>query len=371
MTKLTARQELARDIGLYRRFVIKYIKSRIYVPFSKFELGKDTLVGALYKKRGKYAHLVSHVGMILLVFILVMAGPVVLEQNNEGVGAGLTVVMANDDELSMYTIRAEDVQRYRGGEVVVHTAREGETLEEIAQRYGLEVNTLVWENGLADEKAQVKEGQELRILPIDGVRVKVARGDTIFTLAKKYGLEEAQTQMIVDYPFNEFANDETFELVTGQELIIPYGVQPRNRGTTNFANTYVRQVMTPDAGAVAGSGQFIWPASGGISQGFIPGIHQAIDISNRGGGPILAADSGTVVQVGWSSSGYGNMIMVDHGNGFVTLYAHLSTIQVEQGQTVASGNVIGQMGSTGRSTGIHLHFEVRYGGALLNPLGYL
>ena len=154
---------------------------------------------------------------------------------------------------------------------------------------------------------------------------------------------------------------------------MPYGIKPKTNSGTNYSQSYTRAVFqqTPDAGSVAASGNFVWPASGGISQGYIPGIHRAIDISNRGGGPILAGDSGTVTAAGWDSSGYGNRITIDHGNGFVTLYAHMSALQVSVGQTVEKGAVIGQMGSTGRSTGTHLHFEIRSGGALLNPLSFL
>ena len=115
----------------------------------------------------------------------------------------------------------------------------------------------------------------------------------------------------------------------------------------------------------------MWPASGRITQGY-RFYHKAIDIANHGGGPILAADSGTVLQASWlDNTGYGIRIMIDHGNGYVTLYAHLSRVRVTPGQTVNRGDVIGDMGSTGRSTGTHLHFEIRRGGALDNPLNFL
>ncbi|MCB9801451.1 MAG: M23 family metallopeptidase, partial [Pseudomonadales bacterium] len=190
--------------------------------------------------------------------------------------------------------------------------------------------------------------------------------ETIFSIAKKYGLDNTQAQVIVDYPFNEFLNDETFELATGAEIMIPGGVPPKKAAPVSRIATTQAVDIVPGAG----SGQFVWPAAGRITQGY-SFYHKAIDIANRAAGPILAADAGTVVGAGWlDNSGYGNRVLIDHGNGFVTLYAHLSVVQVSAGQQVSKGAVIGQMGSTGRSTGTHLHFEIRKGG-LLNPLSFL
>jgi murein DD-endopeptidase MepM/ murein hydrolase activator NlpD len=267
---------------------------------------------------------------------------------------------------SFTTDSAELVKAYRGGQITTHVVKEGETLSSIAQTYGLQVSTILWENDLTETSA-LRPGQELRILPVDGVRHKVARGETIFSIAKKYGFEdEAEAQSIFDYPFNEFLNDETFELATGQFVVIPGGVKPDPVRPT----ARVARVLTPDAGSVTATGSFVWPASGMITQRY-SFFHKAIDIANRSLGPILAADAGTVVAAGWDASGYGNRIMIDHGNGNVTLYGHLSLIQVQVGQRVNRGDVIGQMGSTGRSTGPHLHFEIRQGGVLLNPSNFL
>jgi len=122
---------------------------------------------------------------------------------------------------------------------------------------------------------------------------------------------------------------------------------------------------------VVASGKFVWPASGVISQAY-RWYHKAIDIANKLMPPVLAADSGKVVIAGWPDNvGYGNRVLIDHGNGFMTLYAHLAKIFVSAGQTVKRGDQIGQMGSSGRSTGIHLHFEIRRGGDLLNPQEFL
>ncbi len=351
-------------------FLRKYVRSRGYQRFSQFEEGKGLIVDLLYKQRGRYARPFLHFGMISLIFMVITFGPLIFEEQEEGqVQSGTGGVLATADAFStdFYTTQAEEVRQYRGGEVITHTVEDGETLSSIATRYGLQVDTILWENDLTAQST-LKPGQQLRVLPVDGIRHKVARGETIYSIGKKYGLDDSQVQVIVDYPFNEFRNNETFELAIGQQLMVPDGAKP-NVVRTAPARTAV--AFTPDAGAVSATGSFVWPAQGGISQGY-RFYHRAIDISNRGGGPILAADSGVVTVAGWiDNSGYGNRVMVDHGNGFVTLYAHLSVIQVQPGQRVSRGSLLGQMGSTGRSTGTHLHFEIRQGGVLLNPLTYL
>lgn len=367
--------QLTKEVAEFGQFLYKYVRRRGYHWFSKFESGKDVLVAPLYKQRGKYSRPFLHFGTISLIFLVITLGPLILDQtrrqddpNQAGSSGVLTTVQAYGADLS--TIQSEEVRAFRGGEIHIHRVQEGETLSSIAKLYNLnQVETIAWENNL-DKNAKLRPGQELRILPIDGVRHKVARGETIYTLAKKYGLgdDAADAQKIVNYPFNEFKNSETFELAIGQTLLIPDGIKPQERVST--PRLAFARVLTPDAGSVSAVGSFIWPASGRITQGY-SFYHKAFDIANSGGGAILAADSGTVVAAGWDSTGYGNRVMIDHGNGFITLYAHMSVLQVQSGQKVARGNVVGQMGSTGRSTGTHLHFEVRRGGVLENPGNYL
>jgi len=361
--------KIVSELAEFARFVRRYVRLRGYRWFAQFEVGKDVFVDLLYRQRGKYARPFLHFGTIGLVFLVVTFGPLLLNRSeDEGQHSEQGVLIANAFGNSFTTLQAEEVKQYRGGEVITYIVQEGDTLSTIGQKYGLQVSTLMWENNLA-ENAKLKPGQELRIIPIDGIRHKVSRGETIFTIAKKYGLEdEAEAQKIVNYPFNEFLNDETFELATGQFLLVPDGVKPNDPVPVRTAARTGR--LTPDAGSVTATGNFVWPASGKITQSYVF-YHKAIDIANRSAGPILAADSGVVVVAGWTGSGYGNHIIVDHGNGYTTLYAHLSVLQVQTGQRVNRGDVLGQMGSTGRSTGTHLHFEVRQGGTLLNPLTFL
>ncbi|MFH2118425.1 MAG: peptidoglycan DD-metalloendopeptidase family protein [Candidatus Paceibacterota bacterium] len=363
------KSQFLKDWREYGAFLRMYFKLRGYNWFSRLEVGKDFFVDLLYRKRGRYARPFLHFGTVGLVFLLITAGPLILQKNDEdergAIGPILNTATAYAPDF--YTLQAEEVQQYRGGEIIIHAVEENETLSSIAARYSLQIETILWENDLT-ETSKIKPGQELKILPVDGVRHKVTRGETIYSIGKRYGLDEAQAQVIIDYPFNEFLNDETFELVIGQYLMVPQGVKPTATRTTSRTTI---GILTPDAGSVSASGAFIWPTSGQISQSY-QFYHKAIDISNRGGAAILAADSGVVVTAGWvDNSGYGNRVIIDHGNGFVTLYAHMSVVQVRVGQRVNRGDTLGQMGSTGRSTGTHLHFEIRQGGALLNPLSFL
>jgi len=359
------------EITAYLFFLRRYVRRRGYHWFAKFETAKDLLVDLLYKRRGKYTRPFLHFGTVGLIFAVIILGPVVIKSAEQPEGteqSSSSVLVTKAYGHSLTTLQAEEVKQFRGGEIITHIVQEGDTLSTIAQRYGLQVSTIQWENNLANN-VKLKPGQELRILPVDGVRHKVQRGETIYTIGKKYGLEGSEVQSIVDYPFNEFLNDETYELATGQYLIVPDGV--KQDVTTITPTPRFARVLTPDAGAVTGSGSFVWPAAGMITQGY-RFYHKAFDIANRAAGPILAADSGTIVLAGWpDNSGYGNRVMIDHGNGFVTLYGHMSVIQVATGQRVNRGDVIGQMGSTGRSTGTHLHFEIRKNGALLNPGDFL
>jgi murein DD-endopeptidase MepM/ murein hydrolase activator NlpD len=360
---------LVKDWGTFLVFLRRYIRLRGYQRFAQFETVKGWLVDLLYKKRGRYSRPFLHFGTVGLIFVVITFGPLILNTDEErelDQESGSILASATAFSTDFYTAQAEEVRQYRGGEIIIHSVQDGETLSSIADRYGLTMNTLLWENDLT-EKSTLKAGQELRILPVDGVRHKVVKGETIYTVAKKYGLDDSEAQVIVDYPFNEFLNDETFELAIGQQLVVP-------GGEIQKAATPPRQpkvVFTADAGAVSATGSFIRPAGGTVTQGY-SFYHKAVDIANRSGGPILASDAGVVTVAGWvDNSGYGRRVMIDHGNGYVTLYAHLSAAQVQVGQRVNRGDVIGQMGSTGRSTGTHLHFEIRQGGVLLNPFSFL
>ena len=368
------KQSIYSELQEFAVFLRSYLFKHGYKWFGSFEFAKGLFVDILYQQRGKYTRPVLHTGMIALLFLGVTIGPLVVDQQpdvlaqefnqaEEGQVLGVTT-----EDMSSYgtsTLSGEGVLAYRGGEVIEYQVKEGETISQIAERYGLTEDTVLWANGL-QSKDKIKVGQKIEVLPVDGIMHKVKKGDTVYSVAKKY---ESNPQAIVDYPFNTFINVDTFSLAIGQEIMVPDGILPKVKPVS--PRSAIARNLTPNAGKVSANGRFVWPATGRISQGY-RFYHKAIDIANKGGGPILAADAGTVTVSGWpSNEGYGNRVIIDHGNGFRTLYAHLSKLNVVAGQTVKQGDVLGTMGSTGRSTGTHLHFEIRQGSVLHNPLNYL
>ena len=233
----------------------------------------------------------------------------------------------------------------------------GDTISSIAVKFDISVDTIKWSNGLTSD--YIKPGQTLKILPVPGVLHEVKGGDSLASIAKKY---DASEQAIADVNWL----DPPFNLQAGQELMIPGGSI-----ATPVAPSVPSTPSVPYTPPTTGTGQFIMPTTGYISQGYWR-WHRAIDIASRGVAPnVVAADSGKVIYSGWDSSGYGLTILIDHGNGFVTRYAHSSSLYVRSGQYVTRGQAIMRMGSTGRSTGIHLHFEVIYNGVKQNPMSYL
>jgi murein DD-endopeptidase MepM/ murein hydrolase activator NlpD len=257
-----------------------------------------------------------------------------------------------------------DVSQKPRDKVINYTVQKGDTVSTIAQKFGISQNTVRWANDLTGDSLNV--GDSLRILPVTGISYKVQKGDTVYSIAKKL---DTEAQKIVDFPFNDFANPETFSLVEGQMLTVPDGIKPSQQP---FIKHEVYIAQGPSTTSFSGSG-FTWPAHGVISQ-FATWYHMGLDITGSVGTPIVAAKSGTVVSVeigGWNY-GYGNNVIVDHGDGYKTLYAHMSNINVSAGQSVVGGStVLGGIGLTGRTTGAHVHFEVRNGNTAINPLPFL
>lgn len=225
----------------------------------------------------------------------------------------------------------------------------GDSLPDIASRLALRLETLLWANPhLQGQGGAVGEGQTLLVLPTDGVLHTTVPGDTVASVAASYGVAP---DALVAFPDNHLA-DATAALGVGQLLVVPGGRPPASQ----------------TGGTALGS--FIWPTHGPLTQR-AHGSHMALDISAAMGAPVLAADGGRVELAGWDTSGYGNLVAIDHGNGFRTLYAHLSAFTVEVGSMVERGSIIGAIGSTGNSTGPHLHFEIRLNGVHQNPQDYL
>jgi murein DD-endopeptidase MepM/ murein hydrolase activator NlpD len=245
-------------------------------------------------------------------------------------------------------------------EIITYTVQAGDTVQSIADWFKLQPTTISWSNpAIEDAPDLLRIGQEVAILPIDGSYHKVVEGDTLESIAEYYKVE---AQAIAACEYNRL-EPPTYSIREGMQLIVPGGEKP-----------YVPKVVTTYVGSVPegarGTVRFQWPVLGRITQGYWYG-HRAIDIGAPTGSALLAADGGFVSFAGWTDVGYGYLVVIDHANGFATYYAHLSNIYVFEGQAVERAQVIGAVGSTGWSTGPHLHFEVRYNGAQQNPRAYL
>lgn len=248
-------------------------------------------------------------------------------------------------------------------EIVDYKVENGDTVSTIAQKFGISSDTVKWANNIINVN-DIKPGQTLKILPVTGVSYVVKKGDTLASVAKKF---EAEQQAVLDFPFNDIPDD--FSLKEGQTLIIPDGSPPQVKIARPRIQFQASNV-TSSSFAAPGGAQFSWPTTGTITQ-YFASYHPGNDIANRASPPIYAADGGVVVYAGWDNTGYGNRTDINHGNGYTTRYGHQSNIYVTAGQKVSRGQLIGQMGSTGRSTGTHLHFEIHYNGISLNPLSIL
>lgn len=268
-------------------------------------------------------------------------------------------------------------------DVITYTVESGDNLFTIAERYNLKAETILWGNfeTLQDNPNMLSTGQVLNILPIDGTYYQWNAGDNLANVASFFGVD---LNNILNYSGNTFdltaADPVNPGIEPGTWLIIPggkralkdWGPPAISRSNPASARYYGDGYCGDIYEGAIGNGTFVWPTAYNSISGYgYSGIHPAIDIAGALGNAVNAADSGVVVFAGWSNFGYGYMVVIDHGNGWQTAYAHLSAVAVGCGQSVFQGGYIGALGSTGNSTGPHLHFETVYNGAKPNPLDYL
>ncbi len=233
--------------------------------------------------------------------------------------------------------------------VIMYTVRRGDTVSTIAKSHGVTIDTITWENEISDVDA-IKPGDVLRVLAVSGLRHRIAKNDTIKKIAENYSVDAAAIIAFNELPANG-------QLEAGQEIVIPGGKKPEVK------------IELPQRTIALGArrsytkikrGWLTHPAPGARKTQWLHPTN-AVDLAAPIGTPIYAAAAGTVITAtsgGWGG-GYGKYIKIKHKNGVITLYAHLWRTKVKKGQKVKQGQIIGLMGSTGRSTGSHVHFEVR------------
>jgi murein DD-endopeptidase MepM/ murein hydrolase activator NlpD len=267
-------------------------------------------------------------------------------------------------------------------DVITYNVQQGDSIFSIADQFSLKPETILWGNFdvLEDNPHVLKTGQEINILPTNGIYYQWEEGDSITAVAEEFRVEP---EAILEYPGNRFDLTEIDnpDIEPGTWLIIPGGWRPiKDWGPPAITRQNPASAAYYGSGhcgsvyeGALGTGSFIWPTVSRQISGYTynPPIHPAIDIGGAVGNAIFAADSGVVVYAGWSEYGFGYLVVIDHGNGWQSAYAHLSSVAVSCGQSVARGTTIGGLGSTGRSSGPHLHFELVYNGSKVNPFNFL
>lgn len=269
-------------------------------------------------------------------------------------------------------------------DVLIYEVEQGDNVFAIAEKFGLRPETILWGNYIAlnEDPRYLSPGAQLNILPVDGVYRQYNYGESLRDIAESLN---TTVEAILEWPGNGLdpyeTDPENPQIPDGSWLIVPGGSREvRDWGppiVTRSDPTVAAYYGAGSCGAITegpvGNGFFIWPTTQTALSGFDwnPPLHNGIDIGGVEGNAIYAADSGVVVYAGPSDYGFGLLVVVDHGSGLQTAYAHLSRIIVSCGQGVSQGSVIGGLGNTGNSTGPHLHFEVTINGAKVNPWNYV
>ena len=301
--------------------------------------------------------------------------------------AEVSVAEASSESISRLAQLHTTIPSRPRQEIVKYTVEKGDTVFGIAEKYGLKPQTILWGNygTLLDDPHNLKPGQVLNILPVDGTYYEWQNGDGLNGVAKFFGVAP---EVIVNYPANNLDPETIGDLAApnikaGTYLIVPGGQRQFiswsaplgvTRENPSSARVLGPGFCDPVTGGAVGFGTFVWPTNKHYRSGFDyspEANHWGVDFAGSEGEGVYAADAGVVVYAGWNNYGYGNMIMIDHGNGFQTLYAHLSALYRFCGQSVGQGEGIGAVGSTGNSSGAHLHFEIRTPTYFVNPWDYM
>lgn len=282
--------------------------------------------------------------------------------------------------------------------IVEYTIKSGDAIASIARRYGITTQTILWANNLT-ATSRIQPGDTLKILPTSGVLYTVKRGDTFAAIAKTYGVD---TNALRD------ANSANAKLAIGSEIVVPNGKPPvaiavkKPAAIVSTTRTPSKATIRPDVPIAAIKGKafdvyqelassnedtrekpedevvekvtkttFVWPTASRAINQYYGWNHTGVDINGDYTDPIYASADGTVAEAGWNSGGYGLQVVINHDNGYKTRYAHASKLFVKAGEEVKQGQVIGYVGTTGRSTGTHLHYEIYKNGKRGNPLTYV
>ncbi|MBM4401919.1 MAG: M23 family metallopeptidase [Candidatus Cloacimonetes bacterium] len=353
----------------YGKFLLFQLSTVNTAVFCWSERLKNAFL-AILMRRGGFFTPVPRFGLASLALVSLFSSFFVVGTNNFQTQAQIAQILRenqvenwSEGEVLALAKGVPTTKAETRSEVIEYEIKAGDTLSSIGETYLVSVQALVYINEIQNEDL-LTPGEKIKIPPTNGVIHKVKGGENVSSIAQKY---EVSPQAIVDMNYLT----EPFLLSIAQELVIPDAKIPQKKAP--------QSVYLVDGGGglslqtlpqLTGTGSFAWPTAGTISQ-YFSWYHTAIDIANRGcGGSVVAADSGTIYFAGWWAGGGGNTIMIDHGNGFKTKYAHLSGF-AKTGGSVNRGEAIGFVGATGRAYGCHLHFVVEQSGRAINPLSVL
>jgi len=274
----------------------------------------------------------------------------------------LAILTPDDSALEAPTISDPSLIQTKRSEIIEYVVESGDILGSIAEKFELNISSILWANNLSFYST-IRPGQKIKIPAVDGLVYKIKKGDTLEKIAKTY---QSDINDIVE--FNKLVS--VHDIVAGQEIMIPGGIKPTTyRPTTRSVASVFTTPSTSTS--VDSGGKLLWPTNSRRITQYYKWRHSGLDIGNKTGQPIYASESGKVTTAGWNRGGYGYYVIINHGNGLETLYAHSSKLYVKKGDSVSRGDVIAAIGSTGWSTGPHIHYEVRINGVRKNPLDYI
>lgn len=350
---------------VYRKFFrfVRSLRGTLVLTVAKMQHLKAWMVKKLIWSRGKLGRPIATAVVMGAAFVVFMFGEVFNSSkyvNTQEISPDyLSTVSDIIPRRSIALTTIPDSRKQ--SEPFNYTVESGDSLSSVGNKFKISLDALKYVNNLNDG-AVLRVGQVLVIPPISGLIHEVARGDSLASISSKY---DVPAQAIAD--FNYIL--DTSSLAVGTELVIPGAKVPQ---PVVVAPT---TIITPPALNVdpnAGGGWCIWPTSARIVTQYFSWYHNGLDIAASGWlPPIYACGGGTVIRSGWDPFGLGLHVRIDHGNGYETVYGHMSSLEVSYGQSVSQGDVIGIMGSTGRSTGPHVHFIVKYNGVPQNPMSYI
>jgi len=328
---------------------------------------KDFLVKKLIWSRGRLGRPIANLAVMGIAFVVFTFGEVL--NSTRFVSGGEVspdyLTYTSDIIPNVNTATTLVPESRKRAESFDYTVTQGDTLSSIGEKFKISTDALKYVNSLTDNSI-LSIGQTITIPPVSGLIHTIEEGDTIESIAEKY---DVAPQAVAD--FNYIL--DTSKLAVGDELVIPGAKVPEP--VIPIAPS-IPTITSPGGNlppATPSQGFCVWPTSTRIITQYFSWYHNGLDISKPStmpNPPIYACRDGVVVRAGWDPFGLGLHVRIDHGNGYETVYGHMSSIYVSYGQSVSRGQAIGLMGTTGRSTGPHVHFMVKYGGVAQNPLNY-